>query len=588
MKLVRVRVKDFRSFVGEHDFDLASGVNYFVGPNNCGKSNLIAAVGLALEPSAHYEAALDRPAQNANIGAPPKTRITLTFQMGATPVEKTLMTRARLYEIAVRESRGAPTSGSFQTYADEKELRLVVTFTGGGARQIAFQAKGQGASALPADAEESVKLYEQFNRSIRLVVLHSGEDLAQVLQGRFRDILHFVIRDHLGAEVAAAEIARGTYIQALQEQLLKPLQEQVEELVHVLFPEIEVAELVPDIPRLTDTLSSVDVTLRDAAQTQLAGKGTGVRGAVLVAMLQYLAEQSRRSLVFAVEEPEAFLHPAAQEAVMTRLEALALRPDVTLMVTTHSPYVVSQKSEARVSALQKSADGRTTLAASVAGDSDLTPVLGPLFRDSGFARVIQRATAIPPGTRGIVITEGYTDGLFIGVGCDVAGQSDLLKDVHFIPAGKAAQVVVQAILATAASDLPVLALLDFDDNGRAARDRLKEMNWSPKKELLVLSEWPDRCVKNHDVEIEDLLPNGVTEKLIKLAGGEAAAVDAKENCPSGWHYRPNLIWKQTAIAHLQEILTKDDCDALVWVAKTINARMQVLITQKAKAAAQKH
>lgn len=90
------------------------------------------------------------------------------------------------------------------------------------------------------------------------------------------------------------------------------------------------------------TLSSVEVRLGDVITTGLSDKGTGVRGGVLVAMLQYLAEQSKRSLVLAVEEPEAFLHPGAQEAIRDELVALARRVDVTLLVTTHSPYVISR------------------------------------------------------------------------------------------------------------------------------------------------------------------------------------------------------------------------------------------------------
>lgn len=44
------QIKDFRSFSGEHEFDVSAGVNYFIGPNNCGKSNLIRALELALDP----------------------------------------------------------------------------------------------------------------------------------------------------------------------------------------------------------------------------------------------------------------------------------------------------------------------------------------------------------------------------------------------------------------------------------------------------------------------------------------------------------------------------------------------------------
>ena len=58
MKLARIRIKDFRSFSGEHEFDVFGGVNYFVGPNNCGKSNLIRALELALDADARRRTAL--------------------------------------------------------------------------------------------------------------------------------------------------------------------------------------------------------------------------------------------------------------------------------------------------------------------------------------------------------------------------------------------------------------------------------------------------------------------------------------------------------------------------------------------------
>ena len=94
MKLTHVRIKDFRSFVGEHEFDLTSGVNYLVGPNNSGKSNVVRAVELVLDPDARYAADRDRPASTVGIGQPRVSRITLTFHVGTTPTESTLLRRA--------------------------------------------------------------------------------------------------------------------------------------------------------------------------------------------------------------------------------------------------------------------------------------------------------------------------------------------------------------------------------------------------------------------------------------------------------------------------------------------------------------
>ena len=95
MKLTHIRIKDFRSLSGEHEFDLSSGVNYFVGPNNCGKSNLVNALELALEPDSIYDPATDRPAQAVGIGKPPFTRIALVFKVGSSSPDRTLLRRAR-------------------------------------------------------------------------------------------------------------------------------------------------------------------------------------------------------------------------------------------------------------------------------------------------------------------------------------------------------------------------------------------------------------------------------------------------------------------------------------------------------------
>ena len=114
MKLTHIRIKDFRSFSGEHDFDVSSGVNYFVGPNNCGKSNLIRALELALDPDAIFGAERDRPAHDQG-GKPPITRITLTFGVGESGPEATLLRRAHEYEMAVRKVRKAPIGDGVQT-----------------------------------------------------------------------------------------------------------------------------------------------------------------------------------------------------------------------------------------------------------------------------------------------------------------------------------------------------------------------------------------------------------------------------------------------------------------------------------------
>lgn len=582
MKLTHIRVKDFRSFVGEHEFEVASGVNYYVGPNNCGKSNLIRALELALDPDARYAPEADRPARPGSLGAPPTTRITLTFQVGTSGPEKTLLQRAKKYELAVRRARNASTTGGIKTYAGEQEVRLATSFGAGGARQTTFQAKGFGAASLPLDSEEHQKLEAQFRSVVRFAVVHSGEDLASLLQGKFREILQLVIADHLGAEMSAAEQARVQYLDSLKAELLEPLRKRVLARVGDMFPEITLVDLVPDVPRVTDTLSSVDVQLGDLATTGLASKGTGVRGAVLISMLQYLAEQSRRSLVLAVEEPEAFLHPAAQETIKSQLEELATRADVSLIVTTHSPYVISRRPDCLVSELRKGSEGATLLRRTAHGHENRSELLGALYRDAGLARVVERSLEIPDTTRAVLVTEGYTDGLFLRLVCAAVGRADLLKDLHYLPAGSAAKVVPFAILAKAATEAPVIALLDHDDNGRAALAKLKSFNWRSDREILSLSAWHLSC-GNHDVEIEDLLPTSAVARIVARLG-EDASIDAKIKCGDAWHVSYSAEWKDAAIESLARVVDPAEEGGMIWLAEEVWRRADKIRKSKEQAA----
>lgn len=578
MKLTHVRIKDFRSFEGEHAFDLSSGVNYFVGPNNSGKSNLIRAIELVLDPDAEYAADRDRPASTVGIGQPRVTRITLTFLAGTSSPESTLLRRARKYEQAVRKEKTG------KVYADDREVRIVASFAGG-VRQITFGVRGGGAASLPSTSDEHRKLEEQFRSVVRFAVIHSGEDLESLLRGKFREILQLVIGDHLGEALVAAEEARTKYLEHLQTKLLEPLRKQVRERVAVIFPEVTLAELVPEVPTVERTLSSVDVRLGDVITTGLADKGTGVRGGVLVAMLQYLAEQSRRSLVLAVEEPEAFLHPGAQETIRDELGALARRSDVTLLVNTHSPYVISRDPEALVTEVGKAADGGSSRVRTAAGDSSHAQVLGSLYRDAGMAAVLDRSLSIPAGCRGVVITEGYTDGEFIRAACDAGGRQELMDGLHIIDAGGAKRIIVQAVLARAATELPVVALLDFDEEGKRAQSQLEAFGWSKSREIVSLATWSGKCKHSHQVEIEDLIPQSIAAKLIDQLG-EAAAVTAKRQCDGVWHYEFSEAWKQRAVEELPKVMKASDSGDLVWLAEQLNERLEKV--QAAKESAAQH
>ncbi len=569
MKLAAIEVRSFRSlFVDASDtpfrLELAEGMNALVGPNNCGKSNVLRAVALALDPHWPCERVRDR-ATGVSTGSP---RVTLEFACDAkTSVENTLLRRVEEYE------RSLLGPGK-KTYASEGTLLLTVTFPGGeqgeSSRLDSFLIRGVG--ARPGDPEKRQRAVAQFRKALQFIMLESGQSLESMLTGRFREILHTVIQAHLRDQFDSAERKRLGFIEDLQGDLLAPLQNRIEGVLTQLFPEITDVSLVPSVPSIDETLSNVAINLTDAVPTALAAKGTGVRGAVLVAMLRYLAEYSKRSMVFAVEEPEAFLHPGAQEELRDDLEGLAERPDVTLLVTSHSPFVVSRQPKSKLVALAKDAQGRTRIVGQARGPETHFSLLGGLFRDAALPDILARSAAMPPGTRAVLLVEGRTDADFLGLAAERARRPELVAGLHIIPCGGAEHLVVEAALTKAQTPLPVMALFDNDEIGRAMRESLrKRFSFHKTRELMHYGEVLSGNVDG--IEAEDLFPTALIQAFVDDQG-EQTVVKTKTYLPDGQcRFDLNLTGKDLIAEFVRQHATEADVERWVHLMELIWSRM---------------
>lgn len=503
MRLSRVEINDFRSVFsdekrGPFAIDLAPGNNTLVGPNNCGKSNVLRAIALALDPNARYDPLVDNPGPRAF--AHPV--ITLRFEVETdSPTDERIVESAKDYERLL---------GANSTFAERGEVYLRVTFEPSSSGPRRRETLLTPNHATPTQAEHFDAMDEAIDdlrERVRFVLINSGESIKSVLEGNFREILHSVVRDKLADHFDAADDSRTAYLDGITESLLKPLRDRLESDLGELFPEIEHAILTPSVPTIEQTLSDVNVSLEDLVVTPLSEKGTGVRGGVLVAMLSYLATNATRHMILAVEEPEAFLHPASQEDLRDRLDQIAMQPDVTLLVTTHSPFVTTRSEEGRVFGLAKDRDGRTRIGESVSGDDDHSRLVGALFRDSTFEDLLKSASDLPAAAEGILLVEGDGDRLSMELATRVVGRPDLLDGIHIRAAGGATKLVASAVIARASTDKPVLVLLDNDENGKRARDTLvgSTFGFQNRKEVVTYAEVFPKDQRNFPYEAEDLL-----------------------------------------------------------------------------------
>lgn len=542
MRLSAVEIRDFRSlFLDESNtpfrIELGTGSNTLVGQNNCGKSNVLRAISLALDPNHSYDPTADPPGPR-KFAHP---MVTLTFVGdGSLATDEAALTAIDAFDQALHGTAGSGPSlfaGGPQTFG--LEVAFVPSGDGVTRRErLVLESGGtRGTTAADVRAVE-LQAIAALRSSVRFVLISTGESIQSMLEGNFREILHSVVQDQLQDEFASAEQSRRDYVEGLKESLLGPLRTQLAEDVQALFPEIDDIRLSPEVSSIEDTLSHVGVSLNDVVSTPLSRKGTGVRGGVMVAMLTYLAVNATRSMVFAIEEPEAFLHPAAQEDLRDHLERVADVAGVSLLVTTHSPFIVSESAEGRVFCLAKDREGRTRVAESAAGDADHAPLVGDLVRQASIAQVLASAVAIPAGTKAVVLMEGEGDVFCLKLTSRVLGRADLLEGLKLRSAGGTQRMIAEAVITNAAVDVPVVLVVDNDEPGRKVKDTLCGGTFGFRKERIVSywkafdkPQWQTFPVEAEDVFAPELMQGFVEEH------GENAIIKGKNRRPDGaWHY----------------------------------------------------
>ena len=508
MKLTSVTVRNFRSYVTQQGqptptLALGDGINLLVGPNNCGKSKLLRAVSLALEDSGGDQFDPDHDIPRQLSWAYPV--ITLSFRCEKkTAVDRTLLKLAHDYERS---------AGATATYADDGEIILRVVYrTSGRDESLAVK----GAPNKKGDEKKLEKALSQFRKCIRFIYLKSGESLNNFLSGAFKELLHTVLQEHLSGHVAQANKRRDQYISELTADLLAPLGKHAHEQLLEVMEEIEDVTVEPFVPDLEETLSKANIFVRDSARTTLIDKGTGVRGALLVALLSYLAKYSRRSLILAVEEPESFLHPGAQQELRTDLSALAKRRDVTLLVTTHSPFLLDRSPSTTITAISKDVSGRTEFADQITGDAPHAPVVSALFGETITPAVLSSIEYLSDETKAVVFVEGITDKFYLECAARVAGRDELLDGIEIRTGHGAHKSAVEAILLRQmlGASFPIGALFDHDELGKSAASLLKEkFKWNGKQ-VVVYRKWRMLEPSQTPVEAEDMFPQKFLETFL--------------------------------------------------------------------------
>jgi 5S rRNA maturation endonuclease (ribonuclease M5) len=286
------------------------------------------------------------------------------------------------------------------------------------------------------------------------------------------------------------------------------------------------ADLLPTLQRILPEVDSLDlpdgpggqVVVRDQLGFEVADHT--LRATMAAAVAAHLVRTGVDLSVVVVEEPEVFLHPAAQETLRDELLEVGVAADAPVLLTTESPFLVPRDPEAMVIAVARGPDGRTRVVETAAGDAPQAPLLGGLFRDAGLAGVFDRAGGITNDTVGLLVVEGGTDKAYLEETARVLGREDDLEHIRIHPAGGALPAALMAILLRAETDLPILVLLDNDDNGRRARDTLvRRFGFAKRKEVMTYAEVFDSYPMG--VDAEDMFDRALLDRFVSSQGPRA-------------------------------------------------------------------
>jgi 5S rRNA maturation endonuclease (ribonuclease M5) len=252
------------------------------------------------------------------------------------------------------------------------------------------------------------------------------------------------------------------------------------------------------------------------------------RAIVALACARHLAVRGAPPVAVVVDNPDAFLHPAAQETLAGLLVEVALATHAAIVVTTASPFAIPRVSDVEVVSLARDAAGRTGVVATASGDATQARLLGGLLRDPGLAEVLDRVGRIPPGTRAVLVVEGGTDQAYLELVAATMGRADVLDDVEIRPSGGAMGAALAAIVLRAELEVPVLVLLDHDAAGRRARDTLvSRFGFDRGTQVLTYADVIEGGPPG--IEAETLFPTELLRRFVAETGPSAAHRERREH-----------------------------------------------------------
>ena len=335
MKITHLRIRNYRT-LESLDLDFPSSYAAICGPNDCGKTNVVRVIRALVKVDSPFSVFDVDDVEEISIKDDfPKWKDTKTSQR---EINLELI-------LSVERDRDA---GFFQFLTKQLSVStngasigvaVAVTYRSDGPeREVHVTCEGKKYSGI--DAQQVLKQLQ----SSRHVLFHNSTQID----------LPPPFRGHRGGYIRAASPEHEALVTALKTKVNRGLgriskghQKELEGLLGRLETKYKVAL---SMPAFDFTSVPFNVTLgQKKVEVPLDDWGSGTKNRTLILMTLFRAKQlgdadlsaSKITPVIVVEEPESFLHPAAQAEFGRVLHDLSEEFRVQVIVTTHSPYLLN-------------------------------------------------------------------------------------------------------------------------------------------------------------------------------------------------------------------------------------------------------
>jgi putative ATP-dependent endonuclease of OLD family len=403
MKIDHLAIRNYRTLESV-DIAFASSYSAICGPNDSGKTNVVRAIRALVKEESPLELFPFPEADELSIKNDfPKfsdTEAGDRFIKFAVKVSVHQYRDAGFYEFLKKQL-------SLKAEDEAITFHLETTFRGAGA-EPAVQIAVLGKTYEGLEAQEVLKRLQ----SSRSILVHNSTRIESDLP--FRQPIGHLRAVSQEDETLVAAMKR-TVNKGLA-KLSKTHKQRLETLLGRLGTKYAVSL---SMPAFDFTSVPYSVTLGHAKYAvPLDDWGSGTKNRTLILLALFRAKQigdadpsaSKTTPIIIVEEPESFLHPAAQASFGCVLQDLAEEFGVQVIVTTHSPYLLNLRDPSSNILLERKMhyhQPRETVIVDTSGDNWMEP----------FSRALGLASEefkpwkelILAGSDALLLVEGETD-----------------------------------------------------------------------------------------------------------------------------------------------------------------------------------